>query len=440
VTETIHACATAAGRAGVAVIRVSGPAAKAVLEALSGPVPPPRRAVLRRLHAADATPIDDALVLWMPHPASFTGEDVAEFHVHGGPAVIAAALTAIAATGKSRMALAGEFTRRALENGRLDLAQAEGLGALIDSETEAQRRQALRQLDGALGAAITAWRDRLTEALAMVEADVDFPDEDLPGALSARIAPDVAALEAAIRARIGEAAQAGRVRDGVRIVVIGAPNAGKSSLLNALARREAAIVSDIPGTTRDVVEVRMVIGGVVAWVADTAGLRYTADRIESEGVRRALARAAGADLRIILIAPDAPIAGLEQARSGDIIVQAKADLGSAAAPFTDIDGTICVAASVTSAGGIDALESALAARLAALGALDESAVVTEARHAEALKEAANALERSGPMLTHAPELAAEDLRLALRALGRVVGTVGVEDILDVIFSRFCIGK
>ncbi|MCA6297399.1 MAG: tRNA uridine-5-carboxymethylaminomethyl(34) synthesis GTPase MnmE, partial [Phenylobacterium sp.] len=295
--DTIFAPATAPGRAAVAVVRLSGPRAGEALSALAGRRPAPRRAAVRKLKDAVGRVLDEALVLWMPGPASYTGEDSAELHLHGGPAVVAGVLEALAGLGL-RLAEPGEFTRRAFENGRLDLAQAEGVADLIEAETEAQRRQALDQLDGALGRAREAWRSDLVEALALFEAAVDFPDEDLPEDVAARARPAIERLLTALKSALEGVERAERVRDGYAIALIGAPNAGKSTLLNALSRREAAIVTATPGTTRDVIEVTLQLAGYKVILADTAGLRDTLDEVEAEGVRRARRRAEAADLRL----------------------------------------------------------------------------------------------------------------------------------------------
>ena len=306
--DTIAALATGAGRAGVAIVRVSGPHVRDVLKSLC-PMrfPQAREATHTRfIDPRDASAIDEGILLFFEGPASFTGEDVVELHAHGGPAVVAALIDACLRVDGVRAAEPGEFTRRAFENGKLDLAEAEGLADLVDAETEGQRRQALRQMQGALSSLYEGWRTRLIEAAALLEAEIDFPDEDLPDALAARAGPILDGLAASMGAHLDDAHRGERVRDGYRVAIIGEPNAGKSSLLNALARREAAIVSEIPGTTRDVVEVRLVLAGFPVWLADTAGLREAADAIEAEGVRRALERAEEADLRVGLI-PVGPV-------------------------------------------------------------------------------------------------------------------------------------
>ncbi len=437
--ETIYALSSAAGRAGVAVIRVSGPAAADAVGALSGRPPGRVRAAeLRLLGAAGDEPLDHALVLWFAGPASFTGEDVAEFHVHGGRAVVAGVLAALARVPGLRLAEAGEFTRRAFENGKLDLTAAEGLADLIDAETSAQRRQALRQMEGALGGLYEGWRERLMRLLAHTEAEIDFPDEELPGDLLARLGPEITALRAEIEAHLNDGGRGERLRDGVEVAIVGPPNVGKSSLLNRLARREAAIVADEAGTTRDVLEVRLDLGGVPVTLADTAGLREAAGAVEREGVRRALARAEAADLRIVVAALRAD-GGLDGdfalARAGDLKVVNKADLGSFAAADT-------LAVSAASGTGIDALEEALRGAVASRFEASERPVITRARHREGLEACAGALGRASAALEagRAAELVAEDLRLAARALGRITGRVDVEDLLDVVFRDFCIGK
>jgi tRNA modification GTPase len=389
--------------------------------------------------------LDEALVLWMPGPASYTGEDSAELHLHGGPAVVAGVFEALAGLGL-RLAEPGEFTRRAFENGRLDLAQAEGVADLIEAETEAQRRQALDQLDGALGRAREAWRSDLVEALALFEAAVDFPDEDLPEDVAARARPAIERLLTALKSALEGVERAERVRDGYAIALIGAPNAGKSTLLNALSRREAAIVTATPGTTRDVIEVTLQLAGYKVILADTAGLRDTLDEVEAEGVRRARRRAEAADLRLWVVdgagveaspAPDA-------LRPGDLCLVAKADLpaGDAAARALAEAAALGLEPhrlSAHRAEDIAALEAVLSQHvIAALGSAEPPSA-TRLRHAALLAEAVQRLE-SALGLSAEPELAAEDVRLAARALDRITGKIGPEDVLDRIFSTFCIGK
>ncbi len=432
-SDTIYAAATAPGRAAVAVVRISGPQAGPVLARLGGRLPRPRVASLRRLKAADRTLLDEALVLWLPGPGSYTGEDSAELHLHGGPAVVEGVLEALAALGL-RLAQAGEFTRRAFEHGKLDLAQAEGVGDLIEAETEAQRRQALDQLGGRLSGAQARWREALVEALAVLEAAVDFPDEEVPADVAARAAPVLQGLIAELKAATEAAARGARVREGYRIALMGRPNAGKSTLLNALARREAAIVTATAGTTRDIIEVPMVLAGYKVILADTAGLRETEDEIEAEGVRRARAWGEGADLRLWLLdgREDESDQPPEGAGPDDLILATKRDLGE---PATRI-GTPFTA---RSPNDLAWLEAALAERVAAdLGGAEPPAA-TRLRHRELLAEATQRLERALAE-TDQPELAAEDVRLAARALDRITGRIGAEDVLDRVFSSFCIGK
>lgn len=424
----------------MAVIRVSGPAAAGAVLALTGAeAGRARRAELRALHdPRDGAPLDQALLLWFAAPASFTGEDVAEFHVHGGRAVVAGVLGALARLPGLRLAQAGEFTRRAFENGKLDLTAAEGLGDLIAAETSAQRVQALRQMKGALGELYEGWRMRLMRVLAHAEAEIDFPEEELPGALTARLAPEIVMLASEMRRHLDDGGRGERLRDGVEVAIVGPPNVGKSSLLNRLARREAAIVSDEAGTTRDVLEVRLDLGGIPVTLADTAGLREAAGAVEREGVRRALGRAEAADLRIVVagLSADGGLDGdFDLAQKGDLKVVNKADLGR-------VEAADALAVSATSGQGIDALEEALRRAVTARFEAGESPVISRARHREGLEACVGALGRTLDALEaeRPTELVAEDLRLAARALGRITGRVDVEDLLDVVFRDFCIGK
>ncbi len=428
--DTIFALASGAGRAAVAVVRISGPASAGLLTALCGRAPPPRRASLRRLRAPDGDVLDHALVLAMPGPGSYTGEDTAELFLHGGRAVVDAVADALVALG-ARPAEPGEFTRRAFLNGRMDLTAAEGVADLIEAETQAQRRQALRQTEGALARLLAGWADRLRLLLAEQEALIDFPDEDLPPGVEARVRAEIAGLEAAMTAQLNDARHGERLREGLVFVVAGPPNVGKSSLVNALAEREVAIVSATPGTTRDALETRLVLGGVPVTLVDTAGLRDAADAIEAEGVRRAQARAAEADLLIAVDVPGSIVSPRATDGRPTLHVANKTDLGGGI-PV----GTLPVSA--LTGAGLDTLRDRLAAHARALTDGAGPAPLTRARHRAALAEAAERLRAA--QVAPWPELRAEDLRLALRALGRITGHVGVEDILDTLFSRFCIGK
>lgn len=450
--ETIIALASGASRAGVALIRLSGPDAGAALKALTGRDLPKPRVATREAFCDPRTgmSLDDGLALWFPGPASFTGEDVAELHVHGGPAVIAAVIDAALSLPGVRPAEPGEYTRRAFEHGKLDLAEAEGLADLVDAETEGQRRQALRQRRGALSAVYEGWRGRLIEAAALIEAEIDFPDEDLPGALAQRAGPLLERLADDMAAHLDDSHRGERIRDGFRIAIIGPPNAGKSSLLNALAQREAAIVSDIPGTTRDVVEVRLVLAGFPVWIADTAGLREAADAIEAEGVRRALARADEADLRLGLVdgqaAASEAVAMADRLKPGDLLVSTKRDIPHGAAFYEafqiyedrGLDYPAWV--SVRTGEGLAELEASIAKRVAEALGREEAPVLTRARHRRLVEAARTALLRAILALDQGPELAAEDVRAAADQIGRLTGRIDVEDLLGEIFSSFCIGK
>lgn len=434
-TDTIFAPATAAGRAAVAVIRVSGPDSGKILKVLAAPLPAPRRAALRRLKAGGDA-LDEALVLWLPGPNSFTGEDSAELHLHGGRAGVEAVSRALADLGL-RLAEPGEFSRRAFQNGKLDLTQAEAIADLVDAETEAQRRQALGQLEGELSARYEAWRKRLIQALARLEAAVDFPDEDLPETLQAEVGARIGALAAELEAALADHGRGERVREGFKIALIGAPNAGKSSLLNRLAGREAAIVTEIAGTTRDVIEVPAVVEGFKVLFADMAGLRESADPIEAEGVRRARAWAEAADLRLWVVDQAAPADLTETVKPRDLLVLNKADLPSG--PDAGLPALETVRVSAKTEAGMDQLWAALSARVKALTGGDFPAV-TRLRHRRHLQDAAEALRRGQGALALSPELGAEDLRHAALALGRIAGRIDPEQVLDEVFSSFCIGK
>ena len=426
--DTIFALATARGKAGVAVVRISGPRAWAAAEMLAGSLPVPRQAGLRRLRLA-GDELDEAVVLCFAAGASFTGEEVAELHVHGAVATVAAVLRALGGIEGLRLAEPGEFTRRALENGRLDLAQVEGLSDLIEAETEAQRKQALAVLSGSVGQVVEDWRARLIRAAALLEATIDFADEEVPVDVSPEVTTLIDGVIAALRDQIARVGAAERVREGFEVAIVGRPNAGKSTLLNALAGREAAITSEIAGTTRDVIEVRMDLGGLAVTLLDTAGLRETGDVVEAIGVERALARAAQADLRIFLL--DGAEVPLLLPEPGDLVVQGKADLHPG-------EG---LTVSGKTGTGLDRLITEVTARLQDRAAA--AGVMTRERHRLAMERAFQALESARNEVLRGSdrvELASEGVRQAARALESMVGRVDVEHLLDEIFASFCIGK
>lgn len=430
-SDTIFALSSGRGRAGVAVVRVSGPLVGKTLKGLAGPeLPPARRAARRKIITVDGEQVDDGLILWFPGPASFTGEDVAEFHVHGGRAVVDALLEALGRLPGLRPAEAGEFTRRAVENGKLDLTRAEALADLINAETEAQRRQALRQYGGALADLYDGWRTRLIRAAAWIEAAIDFADEEIPPEAFERAKEQVAEIANEIRAHLSDARRGEMLRDGFRLTVIGPPNSGKSSLINALAQRDVAIVSDIAGTTRDVLEVHLDLGGYPVIVADTAGLREAADQIEAEGVRRALAKAEHADAVLLLLdatLPDQSLPPLPVAHA--LTVWNKSD-----AALVDADLTL----SVKTGAGLDHIIDCIGNLVKERAGGGDLVAPTRERHRHALAHAASALDQS--LLARAPELIAEELRGAMNELGRITGRVDIEDLLDVVFRDFCVGK
>ncbi|MBX6323105.1 MAG: tRNA uridine-5-carboxymethylaminomethyl(34) synthesis GTPase MnmE [Rhodospirillaceae bacterium] len=428
----------------MAVLRLSGPGSGPALARLSRrPLPPPRRAVLRRLLDPEgAAPLDEALVLWLPGPASFTGEDMVELHLHGGCAVVEAVGAALAALPGLRPAEPGEFARRAFLNGRLDLTRAEAIADLVAAETEAQRRQALRQMGGALARLYDGWRERLVRALAHLEATIDFAEEDLPQTLPDVARHDILVLHDEITQHLDDRGVGERLREGLVVVLVGAPNVGKSSLLNRLARREAAIVSATAGTTRDVIEVHLDLFGYPVTLLDTAGLRAAGDEIEAEGVRRALARAAEADLKVALFDAtadpvlDPATVALVDARTIPVLnkIDAVTDC-----PNLNLGGSPLLPLSARTGAGLDGLAEALHAAVEKrLERHASTPPLTRARHRRALEDCREALARA--LHASQPELLAEDLRLAARALGRITGRVDVEDLLDVIFRDFCIGK
>ncbi|WP_101066751.1 tRNA uridine-5-carboxymethylaminomethyl(34) synthesis GTPase MnmE [Roseovarius salinarum] len=427
--RTIYALSSAPGKAGVSVVRVSGPAAFDALRRVAGDVPPMRYAALRRLQDGDGGRLDEGIVLAFPAGSSFTGEDVAEFQVHGSPAVVSALLRTLGGMEELAPASAGEFTRRALENGRMNLAQVEGLADLIESETEAQRRQAMRVFSGDLGKRADIWRERLIRAAALLEATIDFADEEVPVDVGPEVKELVEKVLDELRCQISGEVVAERIRTGFEVAIVGAPNVGKSTLLNALAGREAAITSEVAGTTRDVIEVRMDLSGLPVTFLDTAGLRETTDRVESIGVDRARKRAEEADLRVFLIeeddAPDlAP-------REGDVVLRAKGDL------LDDAAGAI----SGRSGEGIPELVDRISEELA--GRASGAGLATRERHRHAMERGSEALAAALALLPEgeaSAEIAAEELRNGIRALDSLVGRIDVENVLDEIFASFCLGK
>ncbi|MGE0269763.1 MAG: tRNA uridine-5-carboxymethylaminomethyl(34) synthesis GTPase MnmE [Alphaproteobacteria bacterium] len=440
-SDTIFALSSGAGKAGIAVVRISGSQAGTALKALTGrPLPEPRHAVLVPLRESDSRElIDRALVLWFPAPRSETGEDTAEFHVHGGRAVLTALYGALGGMSRIRLAEPGEFARRAFRNGKLDLTALEGLADLIDAETAAQRRVALRQMDGVLAALYESWRTRLLRASALIEAHIDFSDDGVTDAVIGESLAEIASLAEELRSHLAAGARGQTIRDGIEVAILGAPNVGKSSLINALARRDAAIVTPIAGTTRDVIEVRLDLEGWPLLLADTAGLRETENPVEIEGIRRARARADSAALKLIVFdatasTPDALSLALLDGDS--LAVLNKADLTPSVS--MNIRGVKALKVSALQGTGLDALRDWLVGRAAARFGQGDSPVFTRERHRQALQSCLDALQLCMP--GRPPELLAENCRHAAFSLGRITGSIGVEDLLDLIFKDFCIGK
>ena len=431
---TIFALASGNFRAAISVIRISGAETSEIVTTLAGGLPAPRRASLRAIRGANGDVLDRALILWLPGPASYTGENSAELHLHGGAAVLRAVLERLAALG-ARQAEPGEFTRRAFLNGRMDLLEAEGIADLVAAETDAQRRQALLQVSGTQSGILAGWADRLRRMLAWQEALIDFPDEDLPPETDAVLQSEIRALAMEMDAAIADGERGIKLRDGLVVAVIGAPNAGKSSIVNALAQRDIAIVSPIPGTTRDTLEAMIELRGVQITLVDTAGLRVTQDAVEAEGVRRALVRAAGADVVLRVIDANCPVDAADEllmlpAQARQIVVFNKIDLAPAPRDALGV--------SAASGDGLARLLDVLQEAACALAMPTGSAVLTRMRHVVALREAASALREA--QRADLPELRGEDLRRAMRALGTMTGAVDVEGILDTVFGAFCIGK
>jgi tRNA modification GTPase len=459
--QTIFALSSGRPPTAIAIVRVSGPQAGRALEQVAGRIPLARTATRTMLRDADREPIDDAVVLWFPGPASATGEDVAEFHVHGGRAILASLFAALSTLGELRPAEAGEFTRRAFENGKLDLTEAEGLDDLIHSDTDRQRRQALRQLNGLLGDRARHWRAQIIEAAALIEAGIDFSDEgDVPEQLVAPALVRIRQLSDEIADVLGAQGRSERLRDGVVVAIAGPPNVGKSTLMNPLARREVAIVSPHAGTTRDAIEVQLDLKGYPVTVIDTAGIRETEDPVEQEGVRRARTRAAEADLVLWLV---------DAERGGDMglpsvgddtpiwVVRNKIDLDAvgADAPSPNIPAAnpkhpavdperhgdkARFAISASRGDGLSDLLVALVAFAESYFGSGEEALIGRERQRSLLQQTGDSLRRSIEVVGQGEELAAEELRSAAHSLGRLLGRVDIEDVLDAIFRDFCIGK
>lgn len=435
--DTICALASGPPPSAIAIVRISGPRVREICASVfEAGLPAPRRSVFGRFVDVSRETIDEGLGIFMPGPKSYTGEDTAELYLHGGSAVIDHALDAICEFPDTRLAEPGEFTRRAFENGRVDLVEAEGIADLIDAETRAQKSLALNQLDGALSAQYAKWREKLVEALALLEVSIDFPDEeDAPDETTSPVTNVLDSIRHAFIEALQDDEVGERIREGFRIAIVGPPNAGKSSLLNRLARREAAIVSDIPGTTRDVVEVRLKIGGQIVWIADTAGLREAGDAIEAEGIRRARERAEAADLRIHLRAADENV-DFSEAGAGDLNVVNKSDRKV----YPAEEGVFIL--STLTGDGLADLESAIADIVSAKANRTIAPLITRKRHRLSLQTSLFHVEQALDLLGRGggAELVAEDVRLAARQLSSLVGEIGVEEVLGAVFSSFCIGK
>jgi tRNA modification GTPase len=435
--QTIFALSSGRPPSAIAIVRVSGSQAGAALTALAGKVPVPRMATRALLRDGGRQPIDDAVVLWFPGPASATGEDVAEFHVHGGRAVLSALFGALSDVADMRAAEPGEFTRRAFENGKLDLTEAEGLDDLIHADTDRQRRQALRQLKGLLGDRARDWRAQIIEASALIEAGIDFSDEgDVPAELIAPALAKIKTLLDEIEEVLAAQGRSERLREGLVVAITGPPNVGKSTLMNQLARREVAIVSPHAGTTRDVIEVQLDLDGYPVTVIDTAGIRETNDPVEQEGVRRARARAAEADL-VLWLADAQSGKNLEESAAPVWTVRNKIDLEAGSPP--GLDG-VDFAISASRGDGLQELIAALVGFAQDYFGSDSGGLIGRERQRKLLQQTAASLHRSIEVIGAGEELAAEELRTAAYSLGRLLGRVDVEDILDVIFREFCVGK
>jgi tRNA modification GTPase len=448
--QTIFALSSGRPPAAIAIVRVSGSRAREVVEALAGRLPSPRMATRALIQDRDGEPIDDAVVLWFPGPASATGEDVAEFHIHGGRAVAAALVATLSSFDDVRPAEPGEFTRRAFEHGKIDLTEAEGLDDLIHADTDRQRRQALRQLNGLLGDRARDWRRQIIEAQALIEAGIDFSDEgDVPDDLMAPAFARIAQLAGEIEAVLAAEGRSERLRDGLVVAIVGPPNVGKSTLMNRLVRREVAIVSPHAGTTRDVIEVHLDLDGYPVTVIDTAGIRESDDPIEQEGVRRAQARAAEADLVLWLsvddktaaeVGSDAPVWRVRNKIDLAPVDAANNGRKNLAANLWQDPGFASVSISAQRGDGLDELVSSLGRFAGEFFGAGEAGTITRQRHRDLLRNTAALLRCSISDWDRGDELIAEDLRSASLSLGRLLGQVDVEDVLDALFRNFCIGK
>ncbi len=445
--DTIFALASGAGRAGIAVMRISGPLAGEVWDRLSAAprAAPLRFTRLRLREPGSGEVLDEGLGVWFPGPRSFTGEDVVEFHLHGGRAVVSGVAEAVAAAPGCRMAEPGEFSRRAFENGKMDLTAAEGLADLVAAETAAQRRQGLRQMRGELAAVYEGWRERLMRSLAQVEAAIDFPEDDLAEDLISSVIPQIRGVGDEIRLHLDDGHRGERVRDGILVALVGAPNVGKSSLLNRLVRREAAIVSASAGTTRDVIEVELDLGGYPVVLADLAGVREVRDEVEAEGVRRARVRAGESDLKLVVFDgtdwPKLDSGSLGYVDEEAVVVVNKVDVADVpTAPRIGQKHGFRISA--LTGEGIEGLVEVLTAKVSRVFEAGAGPALTRERYRGCLRECLAGLRRcrEAELPELLAELLAEELRLATRALGRITGRVDVEDLLDVIFREFCIGK